>query len=37
MVYSDGDVKKFYCKIAAILKFDNKGIASLEDLTKEGS
>lgn len=37
MAYSDGDVKKFYRKIAAILKFDNKGIASLEDLTKEGS
>ncbi|MFP3022222.1 MAG: ankyrin repeat domain-containing protein [Wolbachia sp.] len=37
MAYSDDDVKKFYRKIAAILKFDNRGITSLEDLIKEGS
>ncbi|MGL9726669.1 MAG: hypothetical protein ACR5KV_09450, partial [Wolbachia sp.] len=36
MTYSDDNIKRFYRQIAAILKFDNKGIASLEDLKKEG-
>lgn len=36
MIYSDDDIKKFYRQIAAILKFDNRGIVSLEDLKKEG-
>ncbi|MDR0773247.1 MAG: ankyrin repeat domain-containing protein [Wolbachia pipientis] len=35
MVYSNDDIRELYQKIATIVKYDDKGIASLKDLQKE--
>ncbi|MBC6686698.1 hypothetical protein H9I48_05825 [Wolbachia pipientis] len=35
MVYSNDDIRELYRKIATIVKYDDKGIASLKDLQKE--
>lgn len=35
MIYSNDDIRKLYRKIATIVKYDDKGIASLKDLQKE--
>ncbi|WP_264329090.1 ankyrin repeat domain-containing protein [Wolbachia endosymbiont (group A) of Andrena hattorfiana] len=35
MVYSNDDIRELYRKVATIVKYDDKGIASLKDLQKE--
>lgn len=35
MAYSNDDIRELYRKIATIVKYDDKGIASLKDLQKE--
>ncbi|BEP32253.1 MAG: hypothetical protein WBIAU2_04800 [Wolbachia endosymbiont of Drosophila biauraria] len=35
MVYSNDDIRELYRKIATIVKYDDKGIASLKDLQKK--
>ncbi|MGL9760922.1 MAG: hypothetical protein ACR5LB_01645 [Wolbachia sp.] len=35
MVYSNNDIKELYQKIATIIRYDNKGTASIKELLKK--